>query len=169
MSRLKNLLIVFLTLVSFACLVAVVAPNVSEGQGNKKNSGARSYYMTATQHQGNTALTACAAGYHMASMWEIKDTSNFRYNTELGFTLPDSGSGPPTIGFGWVRTGGNASVDDFAGAANCLLWTSNEGDHFGTAIFLDSEWAAADSLRINPWRFGFTTCASNLRVWCLED
>lgn len=170
MLRFKNLLVVFLFLFCFACMLAVLAPNVSEGQGNKKrDNGPRSFYLTPTEHQGNTALTACAAGFHMASLWEISDPSNFRYNTQLGFTMPDSGSGPPAILFGWIRTGGNASADDFFGAANCLLWTSNNTDHFGTAIFLDANWIATDLLRIAPWRGGFTTCEASVRVWCVED
>ena len=32
----------------------------------------------------------------MASMWEIHDPSDLRYDTDLGLTLADSGSGPPS-------------------------------------------------------------------------
>jgi hypothetical protein len=46
----------------------------------------------------------------MASMWEISDPSNLRYDTQLGVTTADSGFGPPAgtsfvAFFGWVRTG----------------------------------------------------------------
>ena len=41
----------------------------------------------------------------MASLGEIHDTSNLRYDTDLGLTLADSGFGPPIV-FGWIRTGG---------------------------------------------------------------
>ena len=53
---------------------------------------------------GSNATSACAAGYYMASLWEIYDTSNLECNTSLGSTLGDSGSGPPGLN-GWVRTG----------------------------------------------------------------
>ena len=36
----------------------------------------RQYYVTTTKKPGGEATTACAAGYHMASLWEILDTSN---------------------------------------------------------------------------------------------
>jgi hypothetical protein len=66
---------------------------------------ARKFYLTKTEFTGSQPLTACAKKFHMASMWEIFDVSTLRYDTENGFTLDDSGSGPPTNFFGWVRTG----------------------------------------------------------------
>ncbi len=60
------------------------------------NKGPRKFYLTKTLHTGAQALSACATGYHMASLWEIHDPTNLRYNTELGFTSgSDSGFGPP--------------------------------------------------------------------------
>jgi hypothetical protein len=53
------------------------------------------FYLTKTTHNGGQALTACAAGYHMASIWEIHDPSSLRYSTVYGFTEDDSGLGPP--------------------------------------------------------------------------
>ena len=61
---------------------------------------ARKFYLTQTGFTGSQALTACANGYHMASLWEILDPSNLRYNTTLGFTTQDSGFGPPSIARG---------------------------------------------------------------------
>jgi hypothetical protein len=34
------------------------------------STGLRRFYLTPYWRYGNTALTACASGYHMASMWE---------------------------------------------------------------------------------------------------
>ena len=78
------------------------------------NKGPRQFCLTKTGFNGSQALTACAAGYHMASLWEIFDTTVLRYNTALGLTKPDSGSGPPvgdqiTVGRDALRR--NHSVD----------------------------------------------------------
>ena len=75
--------------------IAALIPLVSSGQDKQlKRDSRRSFYLTQTEHTGSQALTACAEDYHMASLWEILDPSNLRYNTELGYTRADSGSGP---------------------------------------------------------------------------
>ena len=65
----------------------------------------RKYYLAPVGVGGNGALTACATGYHMASLWEIIDPSKLEYTTDLGDARTDSGSGPATFVGGWVRTG----------------------------------------------------------------
>src|SRR5262245_25332331 len=70
----------------------------------------RKFYLT----QDNTfdaleAPNACAAGYHMASLWEIFDPSSLVYDTALGH-LSGDGSGPPEFHIGWIRTGGGSGV-----------------------------------------------------------
>ena len=60
-----------------------------------KRDARRSFYLTKTTHTGAQALAACAEGYHMASLWEILNPSNLRYDTELGVVVGDSGFGPP--------------------------------------------------------------------------
>ena len=50
------------------------------------DKGPRKFYLTQALHNGAQALSACAQGYHMASLWEIHDTSNLRYDTDLGLT-----------------------------------------------------------------------------------
>ena len=65
----------------------------------------RAFYVTSVGHKGDAASTACESGFHMASIWEIIDVSNLRYDTARGFTRPDSGSGPPQWEEGWIRTG----------------------------------------------------------------
>src|SRR5262249_29960257 len=82
------------------------------------------YYLTTVGVQGNAALTACDKDFHMASLWEIHDTSNLEYDTSRGLTRDDSGSGPPT-GLGWIRTGGGALSSTLAGEGNCNAWTTN--------------------------------------------
>jgi hypothetical protein len=62
------------------------------------NKGPRKFYLTKPFHKADQALSVCAEGYHMASLWEIHDTSNLRYDRELGLTTVDSGFVPPTPG-----------------------------------------------------------------------
>ena len=68
-------------------------------------AGPREFYLTKTSFDGAHALTACASGFHMASLWEIFNVSVLEYDTSLGFTSADSGFGPPTVQNGWIRTG----------------------------------------------------------------
>ena len=63
---------------------------------------ARGFYLTTSEHNGANALTACTRGFHMASLWEVFDPTNLAYDTTLGTTDQDSGSGPPSdisVGF----------------------------------------------------------------------
>ena len=55
----------------------------------------RRFYMTSTQVLGDAPLAACAARYHMASLWEILDPTSFQYETSLG-----------------ERSGGGAATDE---------------------------------------------------------
>ena len=133
----------------------------------------RAFYLTQDHFTGAEALSACAEGYHMASLWEIFDTSNVRYKTDLGFTQGDSGSGPPTFVFGWIRTGYTASVNPLPGQANCNGWTSDDGADAGTLVLLQSNWTNdgvnAESVSgISPWRTAPGGCIAR-NVWCVQD
>src|SRR4030095_12687199 len=94
--------------------------------------GQRQFYLTQSTHDGAHALSACAMGYHMASIWEIHDMSNLRYNTELGLTQDDSGFGPPSGFSGWIRTGSIANNPPTAGFGNCQSWTSSSVADYGS-------------------------------------
>ena len=87
---------------------------------NAGTTGLRQFYISTDTKvvDGANATSACADGYHMASLWEIYDTSNLEYNTTLGITQQDSGQGPPG-NYGWVRTGWGADTSTTAGQANC--------------------------------------------------
>ncbi len=128
----------------------------------------RRYYLTATNtHTGSQALTACAVGYHMASLWEIHDITGLRYETSLGFTELDSGSGPPTSQQGWVRTGGTPrNLSGIQGENNCLAWESNE--QAGTVVSLTMSWNAPTVIG-TPWTTTEILCSDDTRVWCVED
>ena len=131
------------------------------------SAAGREYYLTyALAPNATHALSACTIGYHMASLWEILDTSSLKYNTGLGAARDDSGQGPPAFLGGWVRTGygsGNASTP---GQANCSGWTSTSG--YGTYAQLPSDWASAKNIHV--WQTNATPCSySSARVWCVQD
>jgi len=52
-----------------ALVTASLLTHTSSNAGFKSAAPERGYYLTKEIHQGNTALTACAVGYHMASLW----------------------------------------------------------------------------------------------------
>jgi hypothetical protein len=139
-----------------------------------QSSGGRGFYLTPNNtFQGDDALTACAAGYHMASLWEIYDVSNLAYDTVLGYTGSDSGEGPPTNMLGWVRTGYHtADGDATPGIGNCLAWTSNSATDHGTVVMIGYNWTLTGTA-ISPWQAidsaGLTECSDSWRVWCVED
>jgi hypothetical protein len=128
------------------------------------SNGPRKFYLTRTEHDGAHALSACAAGYHMASLWEILDPSNLRYNTELGQTDADSGFGPPDLIFGWIR-----ASSFIPPLTNCSVWTNASGTERGNAVSLHEYRDSDPVTQISPW-FAFTfECNSEHRVWCVQD
>ncbi|MEZ4767083.1 MAG: hypothetical protein R2844_01490 [Caldilineales bacterium] len=109
------------------------------------NLTTRGYYQTSATVAGNAALTACAAGYHMANMAEIQNTSALRYAKEIPGAVQgqDSGNGPPFSITGWIRTGVSSNTSTQVGAGNCALWTSNSAGHNGTTVALQPNWLLA--------------------------
>lgn len=142
--------------------LAALLPLVGRGQG--KPFGSRKFYLTRTVHAGNEVLTACAGGYHMASLWEIHDPTYLRYSTELGFTTDDSGFGPPALREGWIRTGSNASTK------NCQAWTSASAADTGIPVSLTTEslWASPPVV-VSPWGAQPFSCNFSFPVWCVQD
>ncbi len=117
--------------------VSLLNRNVGNAQGTVFTSTApiRGYYLTKSTITGSKVLTACASGYHFASIWEILNTSDLHYNTALGRTNANSGNGAPAatshstfadFPSGWIRTGG-------ANDPNCINWTSSNRVDGGSA------------------------------------
>jgi hypothetical protein len=143
----------------------------------RAGSGMRYFYLTRTKHNAVQAPTACAPGYHFASIWEIVDPSGLRYNTVLGATSPDSGAGPPTatpiflglrIAHGWVRTGASSGTTDIPGQANCISWQSDYEFYWGTVANLPSNWTGGEE-DMGVWNTEVRTCDTLVRVWCVQD
>jgi hypothetical protein len=132
----------------------------------------KKYYLTKTTHQGNTALTACAQGFHMASLWEIFDTSNLTYDTTQpdAVTGVDTGAGPPQSS-GWIRTGSTQPPADppIPGLANCNAWTTNDDSSNGTAAEHVSAWDVLGGAVVAPWVGIAGTCSIPDSVWCAQD
>lgn len=133
------------------------------------STGMRQFYLTEDGYHGGIAKTACAEGYHMASLWEIADPSNLEYNTTLGYALTDSGEGPPAdeVG-GWVRTGYVGDVSETIGRANCDGWTVWGADRHGTTAALPTHWTTGLQ-DLGVWVLELHECPSGRRVWCIED
>jgi hypothetical protein len=142
---------------------AAIAANPEAPQA--VNAGERQFYLTKNTYIGREAPDACEKGYHFASLWEILDPSNFKYNTTLGQERPDSGSGPVTYR-GWIRTGYTNNSDNTVGRANCMGWNNIMG--YGTTVQLPNTWDAGWS-DIHIWSANIYTCGEANRVWCVED
>lgn len=52
--------------------------------------GPRQFYLTRSSVQGNQVLTSCAAGFHMASRFEIANLSGVVYDSKRGASSADS-------------------------------------------------------------------------------
>lgn len=131
----------------------------------------RRYYLTQDEFIGNQPLTACADGFHMAAIWEIRELSNLRYDATLGFGGLDLGSGPPSEQSGWVRTGRSfASGSTLPGTGNCELWTNGTKASHGSTMFLSGTWDVGGEDLGSPWSTGVAACDEiGVRVWCVEN
>jgi hypothetical protein len=143
--------------------------------------GPRQFYLSKARVQGNQVLSTCAAGFHMASRFEIASLSGVVYDAKRGTSSDDSGSGPPSAAAtysstgpsGWIRTGGDARYtksNDPSGAAtaNCAVWTSNSHDAYGTIAFLKDRFAI-DNGAPAFWDGHDERCDVPHSVWCVGD
>lgn len=132
----------------------------------------KKFYLTVEYFPGDQATLACEEGYHMASMWEIRDVSNLKYDTDRGVTTADSGSGPPSGEPGYVRTGGASAAAAPPGYGNCYAWTSNDSLDIGTYARLPEFWIDPPFGNFthvtSPWSVATTNCGG-ARVWCVSD
>lgn len=168
MYNVKKSVIALAGLLALVATFVSTAPLVGHGQGQTP-FGLRRFYLTNTQHNGSEALTACAKGYHMASLFEIFDPSNLKYDTALGLTTEDSGFGPPKLG-GWIRTGNLLSDNsDIVGQGNCNVWSSSDILDHGTEVRLPVFWEVGEPTRISPWDGAAIRCNAPIHVWCVQD
>ena len=126
--------------------------------------------MTDANYFTDQALTACASGYHMASLWEILDVSNLTYDYDhpAAHTKTDSGFGPPSFWHGWVRTGQSSSGSSTTGSGNCLNWSTRSGSSNGVSVRLSRTWETAPG-DIFTWDANTFACSIPGPVWCVGD
>jgi hypothetical protein len=129
----------------------------------------RKFYLTQNKVLGDKPLTACAAGYHMASIWEIRTPGILMYDNTLGQTDADSGSGPPIPSpFGWIRTGGSAGNDTTPGSgSNCNLWSTTTGA--GTSAYIHPRFFDNAQPTASPWVIASRFCRQPAQVWCISN
>jgi len=150
----------------------VAAGRLPAGPANVAAGGSGTkYYLTDDNLASDAALTACAAGYHMASLWEIVDPSNLTYAFDHpdAHTKADDGEGPPSEWFGRVRTGASSSVADSAGSGNCAAWTSVDNADHGTFVRLTRAWEAPPGEIGGVWDAHSFSCNLPGPVWCTQD
>lgn len=160
-------ILVSIALLSTVLLYLTLSERPAEASFEAQATGQRQYYLTKDIRRGLQADLLCTTGYHMASMWEIADPSNLLYNTTLGKTDDDSGSGPAAGAPGWVHTGFIDSTSSIAGHGNCNGWTSLDGTHYGTTATLPDTWTSAEDLGV--WDVTAQYCDYYQHVWCIED
>lgn len=127
----------------------------------------RRFYLTTEAVGGDAVLSACADGFHAASLWEILDPSGLVYDPVLGNGT--RGSSPLSNVFGWIRTGSSpTSVTNQPGTDNCEHYSSSTG--FGTQAALAARWVLPEeSQRFGFWNVATGACNNPQAVWCVED
>jgi hypothetical protein len=150
--------------------VGPASSSVGASDISAQSGSGSSFYLTDANYTVDQALTACASGYHMASLWEILDVSNlvYAYDHPAAHVKDDSGNGPPSNWYGWVRTGWFASTSATTGTGNCLAWTSTSSGDSTVAARLSNAWETAPG-DISTWDATSFTCNFNGPVWCMED
>jgi hypothetical protein len=170
------LTLAILTIIFFGYLVFAQESAAASSQPASAVSGTRmrQYYLTKDSFRGSkpggsngSGAGVCANGYHFASLWEILDPSNLKYDTLLGDDLLDSGEGPPSFTLGWVRTGSSSYNNPKPGHANCSNWELVGG--FGTVVSLTTNWTDSSNRDIFVWDAGYQPCRLKVQVWCMED
>ena len=161
MSSLKDLFRVALAGGVVLAIASVFVSHAATPTATKSTAPARGYYLTTGNFDGSQVLTACTSGYHTADIFEIHETSDLSYNTTLGQTQSDSGTGPPVGVQGWARTSG--------GGHSCNLWTSNNSTDVGMAFELDPVYSDTPTV-LAPWlAVDRLTCNFQFPVWCIQN
>lgn len=132
--------------------------------------GGHLVYITQAAYTGSQVLSACSSGFHPASFWEIMDVTNLVYdkNHPAAHTAGDSGYGPPSYWYGWVRTGEIGASPNTAGSGNCQNWTSSNAASYGAAVRLTRTWESPPA-EIKPWDAVSFSCNTLGPVWCVGD
>lgn len=122
--------------------------------------GIRRFYLTTQFFTGANANSACLAGFHMASFWELHFSPLEYAPSPIGRSNPGSGTGPPNDP-GWIKPG----VDN--NGITCSGWTSNSGT--GKLAALVEPVSSGSATAVAPWVAISGACSGASSVWCIED
>ena len=138
--------------------------------GTAAGSSGRHVYLSTVNHFSDRAATACAPGYHLASLWEILDVSTLTYDRDhpAAYSKADSGQGPPSNWYGWVRTGYDSSTSATTGTGNCANWSTRSNTAYGVSVRLSPAWESAPG-DIYTWDATSFACNTIGPVWCVRD
>lgn len=126
----------------------------------------RYYYLTKNAVPADKALTACARGYHMASIVELSapGTLHYYYNHAYAYSEGlDQGHSPPLNTIGWIRTA-NAP-----GLNNCTVWSSVSPAVTGTVAYLVFSKNVTTRQLTWSWFTKDLSCNGTSQVWCVEN
>jgi hypothetical protein len=157
-----------LFLVTLCATVVVTQPHIA--------SAVTDYYLTSATVPPTKALTACASGFHMASLTELSNfgTLHYYYNyshaVNLGIAV--QGHGPPLAIPGWIITG--YDIGEAETISNCNNWTSTDGvSYSGTvaSIGLAADPTPYDNFTVNSivWNIAYQQCGALNHVWCIAN
>jgi len=143
------------------------------GDGSCSPVPKRLFYLTDTRVDGASVLTACAPGFHAASLFELREPSGLSYDVARGHTRADAGKGPPSgvSSEGWLRTGHDSGGNSASqtGTNNCDTWTSAEATRKGAVGSLEENWPTLDSSIDPGWELWEAACSSLHYVWCAQN
>jgi len=137
--------------------------NICEDESCQRRSYRR-YYLTDTGFVSATSVpTACAAGYHLASLYELAPGNALQYNSNLGDGPAGNGDTGPPAPFnnylGWHASGTNAAGD------TCSGWSTNSSAQTGRA----GGYTIDETTGFPTWRSLTVDCDLTAQVWCIED
>ena len=115
----------------------------------------KKYYLTETYHQGDTVRTACAEGYHLASITQMRHVDELVPLVSEDYT-----------GNGWIHMPvHNPKV------RLCRDWSSVYEEDFGFKLDLyDPAYNfPGDGVNEISMRKDSIPCNTELHVWCIED
>ena len=104
----------------------------------------------------------------MAAVFELLDLSDFEYDSSLGYTTQDSGSGPPKTR-GWIRNG-NSLNGQFTSCGSTIFdaWTSANQTDTGSVMKPSAGLIGAPASGIPRWETQLETCDNAHRIWCVD-
>jgi hypothetical protein len=154
-----------LFLVIICAAVVVCLPRVASAQ--------KLYYVTKNTYPANKALSACAPGFHMASIAELANPSalHYYYNYSQAYIMSaGQGQGPPTGRDGWIYSSQYVPHSGHP-FQDCREWTSNSSNDSGNYAWFNVMYPYATMPEAVMLLLQTTTapCDNIIPVWCVQN